>query len=498
MALSDPGQPRTATAPGRRVLSVSALNALAREVLEQHFPMVWVEGEISNLSRPASGHLYFSLKDERCQVRCAMFRSANRRLLFAPADGMQVLAHARVSLYAERGAFQLIVEFLEESGEGALRRAFDALKRRLLTEGVFDAARKRPLPFIPRRIGVLSSPSGAALQDILSVLARRFPAVPVLVHPIPVQGRGAGTEIAAAIALAAERGDCDVLVLARGGGSLEDLWAFNEEAVARAIAECTIPIVTGIGHETDFTIADFVADVRAPTPSVAAEMVVPDRIEMRQRVAALSGRARERWQSRLDEARAKLAWLERRLVHPRRRLEGMTQRSDELRVRTERAMRAGISARSARLAVLEARLGRYHPGAALSAQNARCTQLMRRLATSARQQITAHRARLEGLVRTLSGVGPLHTLARGYAVVVRSDTGRVIRDSAGVAPGDRVTALLARGSLRSIVESAGAPGAWPASLRSLEPDRGEHHHQHGDEDGESDQHPDEGPGGGPG
>ena len=268
-------------APMRDIYTVSRLNLEARRLVEARFPPLWVEGELSNLARPRSGHLYFSLKDERCQVRCAMFRMQNRYLDFDPVNGMQVLAQVRVSLYPERGEFQLIVQYLEEAGAGALRRAFEALKRRLEGEGLFDDEGKRPIPKVPACIGILTSPTGAALRDILTVMRRRYPGVHAILYPVPVQGEGAAGRIAEMVDRAAARAECDVLVLARGGGSLEDLWCFNEEPVARAIHRCPIPIVTGIGHEVDFTIADLVADRRAPTPSAAAELVTPDAMQWR-------------------------------------------------------------------------------------------------------------------------------------------------------------------------------------------------------------------------
>src|SRR5512139_1014738 len=257
----------TPAAPVREVLSISQLNAQARMLLERGLGTVWLEGEISNLDRPASGHWYFSLKDEAAQVRCAMFRSRSMLVRFPVKDGARVLARGRVSLYEARGEFQVVVDHLEEAGEGALRRRFEELKKKLLAEGLFDAGRKQALPTLPRRIGVITSPTGAALRDVLHILRRRFPAIPVLIYPVAVQGENAPREIVQALQLAGRRAECDVLVLARGGGSLEDLLAFNDEAVARAIHACPIPLISGVGHETDFTIADFVADERAPTPS---------------------------------------------------------------------------------------------------------------------------------------------------------------------------------------------------------------------------------------
>jgi len=313
--------------PQREVFSVSRLNREARALVEGHFPLIWVEGELSNLARPSSGHLYFTLKDEQAQVRCAMFKLRNQLLGFKPDNGMQVLARARVSLYEGRGEFQLLIEHLEEAGDGALRRTFEQLKHKLAAEGLFDATQKKPLPSLPRCIGVITSPSGAALRDILSVLRRRFPALPVLVYPVPVQGQGAGEKIAAAIRLAAQRRDCDVLIVSRGGGSLEDLWAFNEEVVARAIHACDLPIISGVGHEIDFTIADFVADHRAATPSAAAELVSPDQTEWLAQLRGFELRFTQQLRTLLARHRQGLAWLEQRLQQqaPQRRLANQTQ-----------------------------------------------------------------------------------------------------------------------------------------------------------------------------
>ncbi len=397
----------TDSAPRREVYTVSRLNREARLLLEAGLPPCWIEGELSNLARPSSGHWYFTLKDADAQVRCAMFRNANARVRVAPKDGMHVLVRARVSLYEARGEYQLIAEQLEEAGEGALRRRFEELKARLAAEGLFDTELKRPLPRLPRRIGVVTSPTGAAIRDILHVLARRFPAVPVLIYPVPVQGAGAATEIAAAIRLASERRDADVLIVARGGGSLEDLWAFNEEAVARAIRASAIPVVSGIGHEVDFTIADFAADLRAPTPSAAAEAVVPDRAEWRRTVTATQQRLGRAWQRLGRQAGERLAWLARRLelTHPRTRLAARAQRLDEL----------------------EGRLGR-----------------------ALRRELAQAGARLAAAARTLNAVSPLATLERGYTIVVRAD-GQLVRAARDLAPGDEVTGRTAAGSFAASV-----------------------------------------------
>lgn len=437
-------------APGRNVFTVSRLNREARELLESEFPLIWVEGELSNLARPASGHLYFSLKDADAQVRCALFRNRNHALRFRPADGMQVLARARVSLYEARGDYQLIVEHMEEAGDGALRRAFEALKQRLAAEGLFDHERKRELPALPRRIGVVTSPTGAAIRDVLTILKRRFPAIPVLVYPVPVQGKAAAPEIARMIALASRRNECDVLILCRGGGSLEDLWAFNEEIVARAIADCTIPVVTGVGHEVDVTIADFAADLRAPTPSGAAEHVSPDGADWLRRFGRLGAQIAGRMREDLARRRERLAWLARRLrqQHPGQRLRQRAQRLDELDLRLVRALRAGLERRRMRLDGMHARLLRHLPTPRIERQQARCLELARRLDGALRRRLEQARGRIGTLAHTLDAVSPLATLGRGYAIVQRvGDGAEIVRDAATVAPGDEVQARLAKGRL---------------------------------------------------
>ncbi len=422
-------------------------------MIESHFGSVWVEGEISNLARPRSGHLYFSLKDRNCQVRCAMFRMQNRRLAFDPADGMQVLASARVGMYPERGEFQLVVQYMEEAGAGALRRQFEALKRKLSAEGVFDEQDKRALPALPGAVGVVTSATGAALRDVLSVLRRRFAAIPVVVYPVPVQGPGAGTRIAAMLDVASARAEVDVLILARGGGSLEDLWAFNEEAVARAIRRAGVPVVTGVGHEVDVTIADLAADRRAATPSAAAEMVSPDASELRERLGALGARLARRMAGSLAERRQRVDWLARRLVDPRRSLGEHARRLEALQRRLGAAMREATRARDARLAQRLAALERHGPAARLGAHRARLDRARPALAAAAARSIEARRSRLAGLLRALEAVGPAGTLERGYAIVTRAADGALVRDAAEVAAGERVEARLARGSLVAAVEA---------------------------------------------
>ena len=437
----------------RDVYTVSRLNAEARDLLESRFPLLWVQGEISNLSRPASGHLYFTLKDARAQVRCALFRSRGRRLGFQPENGMQVLVQAGVSLYEARGDYQLIVEAMEEAGRGALQRAFEALKRKLAEAGLFDSEHKQPLPSLPRRIGVITSPTGAAIRDILSVLGRRFPAIPVLLYPVAVQGEEAVPQIVAALETANRRAECDVLILARGGGSLEDLWAFNDERVARAIHASRIPIVSAVGHEIDFTIADFVADRRAPTPSAAAELVVPDRDEWLTRCRALETRLHQALERRMRILRAQLDTLGSRLLrqHPGRRLQQQAQRLDESSQRLERALRQQLGQRRQRLETLVHRLRRFSPAPRLAHARERLNALEHRLSQALQSRLFEANQRCRTLARQLHTVSPLATLERGYAIV--SDAGgHILRSASQVRAGDRVEARLAQGRLRCLVE----------------------------------------------
>lgn len=437
----------------RQVLRPSQLNALARDLLEGSFPQVWVEGEISNFSRPASGHAYFTLKDDRAQVRCALFRQNAQRLRFAPRDGLQVLARGRLTLYEARGDYQLVLDHMEEAGEGALRRAFEELKARLAAEGLFDLARKRPLPAFPRRLGVITSPRGAAVRDVLSVLGRRFPLLEAEVLPVPVQGDGAAAQILDMLRRAGASGRYDLLLLTRGGGSLEDLWAFNDEALARAIAASPVPVVAAIGHEVDVSLADFAADLRAPTPSAAAELLAPDGAALqarlrraRQQLAALAARRQAAAAQRADQAFLKLQAL-----RPQLRLERGRSRLAELRRRLEQAQQAPLARRAERLSRLLRRLDQAHPRRRLQEHHHRLHLLQRSLAALPVRLVEPRRLQLRGLARALESVSPLATLGRGYAIVQRED-GRVVRGPADAAPGERVTARLAEGRLRLRVE----------------------------------------------
>ncbi len=439
----------------RDIYSVSRLNREARGLLETGLPSLWITGELSNFSRPASGHWYFTLKDEEAQVRCAMFRPRNQLVRVAPRDGMQVLLRARVGLYEARGDFQLVADHLEEAGEGELRRRFEALKLRLAGEGLFDAARKTAPPRFPRRIGIVTSATGAALRDVLHVLRRRCPAVPVLIYPVPVQGAGAAREIAAMLALAERRAEVDVLLLVRGGGSLEDLWAFNDETLARTLADLSLPVISGIGHEVDFTIADFVADLRAPTPSAAAELAVPDAAAW---LAGLEATARRitgavlRFWRRHQESLARSA---RRLqsLHPSQALAQRTQRLDELQTRALAAMRRGVVARRERLARQRAELESRSPAARIAAFAQRTIHARARLAPALRHLIATANGRLESAARGLHATSPLATLARGYAIVTLATDAVVVTDSMQAPAGTEIDARLARGQLRARVIS---------------------------------------------
>jgi exodeoxyribonuclease VII large subunit len=484
--------------PQRNVYSVSRLNREVRLLIERGLGVVWVEGELSNLSVPSSGHWYFSLKDRDAQLRCAMFRQRNMAVGFTPKAGQHVLARGRVSVYEPRGEYQFIAEHLEDVGVGALKREFERLKAKLAAEGLFAVERKRSLPRFPRRIGVITSPTGAAIRDILHILARRFPPAAVLIYPTPVQGDAAIPCIIGALEVASARAECDVLIVARGGGSLEDLWAFNDERVARAIRASTIPVVSGIGHEIDFTIADFVADARAPTPSGAAELVVPDRSTfleaLRRTIDRLSACMRRELRSvgsRFDAANARLT-----LTHPGVRLTQQSQRLDELEQRLVGALRRELRTVTSRFDSARLRLKVAHPGLRLDQQVQRLADLEQRLKGSTLATLRSdhvrisemftrlvHRSpahsvhryrlrhdalasrldhgmkgcvsrathRLDLTMRALNTVSPLATLSRGFAVVNRVSDGALITSADAVSVGDEIQARLAHGTLKARV-----------------------------------------------
>lgn len=476
--------------PVKDVYAVSRLVREARATLEGSFPLLWVEGEISNLAMPASGHIYFTLKDEAAQVRCAMFKGRNRQLRFIPKNGMQVLLRVRVTLYEGRGEFQLVVEHMEEAGSGALQRAYEALKHRLGEAGLFDEAHKKPLPVMPSAIGVVSSPDGAAVHDILTVLKRRFPDVNVILYPVAVQGADSASQIVNAIAIADQRQECDVLIVARGGGSLEDLWSFNEERVAQAIFSCVLPIICAVGHEVDFTIADFVADVRAATPSAAAELAVPDAQQWLQKLQGQCRRLTLLMTHYLQNEQRHLTHLSRRLPEPKTALLQKMQRLDRLEKQLHQTFQQSLRHRQQKIdywsvrlkqpqALIEAqhyklthlrnrlrheviarrdhysrqyqdlnqRLHLKSPLPMLTQQQHRLEQLQTRLHLVMRQGLLTKRSHFKQQIRTLSAVSPLNTLERGYSITTDLVTGHVLSESRSVTFGQQVNVKLQQGEL---------------------------------------------------
>ena len=398
------------SAPGRRVYTVSALTAEVKAVLEDSFPAIWVEGEISNFKHHTSGHMYFTLKDAQAQIRGVMFRGHTRLLRFQPTDGLAVLVCGAVTVYERRGDYQITAEFMEPKGVGALQLAFEQLKARLEAEGLFRDSRKRPLPLLPRKIGIVTSPTGAVIRDMLTIIGRRFPGLEVLIHPVAVQGAGAAGEIAAALRRLGSREDLDVLIVARGGGSLEDLWAFNEEIVARALAASPIPVISAVGHETDVTIADFVADLRAPTPSAAAELVVAQRDELRQRV-------------------------------------------DELTARGLSALQRVMTVRRSRVEMLGRHLLLLSPVARLARQADRLQDLRRRLGAWWVLFRTVRSERLARAAATLESLSPLGILGRGYSICFALPGRRILKAAAEVNQGSTVAVRLHQGELQCVVQA---------------------------------------------
>ena len=453
--LQMPTYPSTTISQPRETLSISQLNRQAKRLLEGNFPSVWIEGEVSNMAQPSSGHWYFSLKDSAAQVRCAMFRNSNARLRFKPENGEHVIVRAKLSLYEARGDYQLIAEYMEQSGDGALARAFEELKAKLHLEGLFDSALKKPLPRLPRHIAVITSPTGAAIRDILSVLARRFPAIAITLLPTAVQGQGAGKEIAAAINRANQlvsegSADFELILAGRGGGSLEDLWAFNEEQVARAIAASHLPVISAVGHEIDFTIADFVADVRAPTPSAAAELISPDSQEMLSNFSAYQHSLCRQIQRRIDTEKQRLNWLISKLRHPGSRLQEHNLRLDELELRLLNSWGNQSKQRRLHLAVIHSRLQQQTPIHVIKQLTMASANIYQRLQKSMLRLLEQKRQGLNSTMHLLDTISPLATLDRGYAIVT-DESGQVLNDAAHVDSGQLIKTRLAKGSLTSIV-----------------------------------------------
>jgi len=411
-----------------------------------------VEGEISNFVRPASGHWYFSLKDESAQVRCSMFRNANQHIKFIPENGMHVVVRAKVSIYESRGDYQLTVNHLEEIGFGALQRAFEQLKNQLEKEGLFAETHKKPIPTFPKQIGVITSPSGAAVRDILNVLKRRFPLTPVIIYPTMVQGEEAADQIVQAIQIANQRHECDVIILARGGGSIEDLWPFNEERVARAVFDSEIPIVCGVGHEIDFTIADFVADLRAPTPSAAAELVSPNQVEILQLINNVQNDLLSTIAQQLLTLQSQANYLSKRLMqcHPATQLQQQAQQLDQLEQQLLRLPLLMIERYQAQLNQLALRLQTFHPKQMIEKIQHTLQSFEEKLSAHIKFMLQETQSRFHHCVHALNTVSPLATLERGYAMVTDSNH-QIIRDTKQVKNGDTIITRLAHGELKSTI-----------------------------------------------
>jgi exodeoxyribonuclease VII large subunit len=432
----------------REIFTVSSLNRAVAGLLSRGFPLVRVRGEVANISRAGSGHWYFTLKDEAAQVRCAMFRGRNMLVGFVPREGDEVELLAQVGLYELRGEYQLNVESLQRSGLGQLYERFLKLKERLAAEGLFDAALKRALPSFPKRIGVVTSLAAAALRDVLTTLARRSPQVEVIVYPVQVQGEGAGGRIAAMLGEVSRRAEVDVVLLVRGGGSIEDLWAFNEEAVARAIRACELPVIVGVGHESDTTIADFAADLRVPTPTAAAEIAAPDRQMLLQALEDRLARLRRLVRGRLQQVQQRLDYSQRSLATPRAPLQALAAKVEALALRARHALARGAAGAGRRSDDLWTRLRRQVPDVALQGQS-----LQRRgslLAAAARRHFDKRLGRLQTLAARLHALDPQAVLARGYALATDAN-GRVVFDSARLRPGDSLQLRFARGRAQASV-----------------------------------------------
>jgi exodeoxyribonuclease VII large subunit len=438
----------------RVVCTVGELAMRIKAQLEDQFPAVWVEGEISNLRIPSSGHAYFTLKDDTAQLRCVLFRGRGRRVAFQPEDGMQVLAFGGLDVYLARGEYQLVVELLEPKGMGALQLAFEQLKRRLEAEGLFDAARKRPLPPFPRIIGIVTSPTGAAIRDMLHVIDRRFADLRILITPVRVQGEEAPGEIVAALRDLQAVEDLDVIIVGRGGGSIEDLWAFNDERVARAIAGCRVPVISGVGHETDFTIADFVADLRAPTPSAAAEVVVQEKIQVARALVSLYEALKQAMASRLERDRERVEVLGKRrvLTDAARALRDLYRRVDELTSRLTRAVRGSERQATHRLSLARNALRSLNPVARIANGTVLLAQLRGRLASAAVHSVKVSQHRFDAAVGRLDSLSPLAVLGRGYSLTRLLPSGVIVRGAAQTRPGDAIEILLHQGAVEARVE----------------------------------------------
>lgn len=430
-----------------RILSVSEVNRAVKDTLESDFRLIWLKGEISNFKAHTSGHFYFSLKDAKAQISAVMFRGFNARLKFRPADGMEVIVRGKITVYEPRGNYQIFCELMEPVGAGALQLAFEKLRTKLAKEGLFATERKRPLPKLPRHVAVVTSPTGAAIRDILNVLGRRFKGLRVTVVPALVQGAGAPASIVAGIELAQRLSDVDVMIVGRGGGSLEDLWGFNDETVARAIFNCRIPVISAVGHEVDTTIADYVADLRAPTPSAAAELVVQNASELSDRIHLQSKRLRQAWQNSIRLHRTHLLGVSRRLIDPKRRLQDLSMRCDELTQRLESGVLRYFERRAQDVRLLITKL--ISPTETLRRHRQAVQSLMSALNQSVKMRLESERENLSKWTSLLDAVSPLRVLERGYSIT--RSKGRLLKDAGSVQKGDRIEVTLHEGRIEAEV-----------------------------------------------
>ena len=436
-----------------KIISVTELNKLAKSLLENGIPKLWIEGEISNLARPASGHIYFSLKDETSQIRCAWFKQRQSINANDISNGTKMLALGKISLYQPRGEYQFIIEKMETAGEGDLKRKYEELKQKLFNEGLFDREKKLEIPKLPKKIGVITSPSGAAIRDVLSILKRRFPLLPIVIFPIAVQGDNAAPDIENALKNANLRADCDVLILTRGGGSLEDLWAFNEEIVARAIHASKIPIISAIGHETDTTIADFVSDIRAPTPSGAAEIVTPDQNELLKLLKTLFGRIEHETNQYINSKSQSMDWLSKRLSqsNPIMTVRKQIEISGNLRKLLFSSIGRNLSLNSKAVDSLKFRLNSSSPKLEIQKAISHLSEMQLKITTSTKNSVTKLNSQLTALGKTLDSLSPLKTLDRGYAVARDSKTKKIISNSEKVCINSQIDIKLAKGEIAAKV-----------------------------------------------
>lgn len=431
----------------RKIYSVSALNQQVRMLLETRFDGLWIDGEISNFKHYPSGHMYFSLKDRQAQIRAVMFAGRNRYLTFTPKDGMQVLLKAKASLYEDRGDYQLLVDYMEEAGDGALKRAFEILKQKLASEGLFDQSRKKVPPALPHCIGLVTSSKGAAVHDILTTLARRFPAIPVIIYPAQVQGAQAPQEIAKAIQLANLRGECDVLIVGRGGGSLEDLQAFNTEIVARAIYSSIIPVISAVGHEVDVTIADFVADIRAATPTAAAELVSPDRQVLFYTFKEIEKKLKKHLFALIQQKMQEVDWLSRQLKHPKQRLDDYQSQLQQLQKLLFQAIQHRLLKQTQLLTAQQTKLEQQSPLRIITIYQHRLAFLCEKMKQALQNRVQQDGNTLSIAAARLDSMSPLKTLDRGYSILFQAERNEVIHSIKGLKKGDKIKAQVSDGTI---------------------------------------------------